>query len=153
MYPKEHISEKGRSPGYETQWEGIQALAPLGKALLVVTNKSAGLAIVDVMAQNGFDVDLATTGIGALKKIRAGERYSILITQLLVDQISGTALMIELKKRHPVLAMGINNCSDVCRSIAKLSGFDVIVDCRTDPSQICENLLKPLSKATLSVIN
>ena len=122
-------------------WKGWKALADLGDALLVVKDKPAGRAIADVMEQYGFKVDFVNTGMGGLKKIQYKDRYAVLITQLILDQISGTALMMEIKKKQPVFALGINNCSAACRSIAKVSGFDVIVDSGTNPALICKYLL------------
>ena len=61
-------------------------------------------------------------------ELNSSKSYTILITDLLIDEISGIALGIVLKKKRPAFIFGINNGSEACKIVAIENGFNMVYD-------------------------
>ncbi len=105
-------------------------------ALVITKNRVMGQYITNVLSLRVSSVYYTTSGIDALKEITSSANYTILITDLLVDEISGIALGIVLKEKRPAFVFGINNANEACKAVAVESGFDMVYDAVSTPAVI-----------------
>ena len=98
------------------------------RALVVTKDTMMGHYIANALSLSVSLVEFATSGFDALKKISSTAPYTILITDLLIDEISGIALGIALKEKQTAFVLGINNGSETCKAVAVEKGFDIVVD-------------------------
>jgi DNA-binding response OmpR family regulator len=106
-------------------------------ALLVFKDGRAGRHLAENLAVQGFYVVLVESGLEAIKKLKTANKYRLMVAELLLDEFSGAALAIELKKTGPAYALGINNGNEQCRSAALEFGFDIIVENVLDAASLC----------------
>jgi CheY-like chemotaxis protein len=70
--------------------------------LVVDDDPLVAALLADVLADDGWVVDLAKNGREALEKI-AGRSYNLIMSDLRMPELDGMALYQELRKRHPTL--------------------------------------------------
>jgi two-component system cell cycle sensor histidine kinase/response regulator CckA len=92
-------------------------LAPAGRRVLVVEDVApVREAIGALLAQDGFVVATAIDGADALAKVRAGERYDLVLSDVVMPRLDGRALARELSTIAPslpvILMSGYNDDSD-----------------------------------------
>ncbi len=74
-----------------------------GTAVLVVEDEAAlGAAVAEALADAGFSVDQANDGIEALERLR-GRPYDLIICDLKMPRLDGTAFYRELESIHPAM--------------------------------------------------
>lgn len=115
----------------------VPAHVKLAECALVITkNRLIGQYVTNVLSLRMSSVYYTTSGIDALKEITSSSHYTILITDLLVDEISGIALGIVLKEKRSAFVFGINNANEACKAVAVESGFDMVYDAVNTPAVI-----------------
>ncbi|MCB2141119.1 hypothetical protein KQH27_00260 [bacterium] len=115
-----------------------QAKAIIGQsaAMVVTRNIVLGRYIANVLSLSVNTVQFSNSGIDALKEINSSINFTILITDLLIDEVSGIALGIVLKKKRPAFLFGINNGSEACKIVAIENGFNMVYDAANTPEVI-----------------
>jgi DNA-binding response OmpR family regulator len=123
--------------------------SPIIKRALVVYGQSeVGIKIGTVLEQFCFSVDVVHNGLEAMKLIHLCCPYDILITELLLDEISGFALVTVAKKFPDVATIGINNGNVSLKKIADEYGIDGILEPPFDLKELCQLSLKILGITT-----
>ena len=79
------------------------------RALVANSQSDVGLKIGAALEQCGLSVDMVHSGLEAMKLIHKCCPYDIIITELLLDEISGFALVTIAKNFQDVATIGINN--------------------------------------------
>ena len=75
-----------------------------GAAVLVVEDEAAlGAAVAEALGDAGFSVDRANDGIEALERLQA-RVYDLIVCDLKMPRLDGTAFYHELEKINPVMA-------------------------------------------------
>jgi len=78
--------------------------------ILVVDDDPAGCRVLgDVLGQAGWQVDTVTDATAALTLVREG-RYGLVIADVDMPGISGTALVTQLARTHPALPALLVSC-------------------------------------------
>ena len=126
-----------------------QSRSPIIKRALVVYDQSeVGIKIGTALEQFCFSVDVVHSGLEAMKLIHLCCPYDILITELLLDEISGFALVIVAKKYPDVATIGINNGNASLKIIADEYGIDSLLEPPLDLKELCHLSLKILGIST-----
>jgi CheY-like chemotaxis protein len=89
-------------------------------------------------------VDVVHKGIEALKVLHRSCPYDLVITELLLDEISGFALVIAAKKYPDVATIGINNGGASLKLVADEFGIDAVLGSPPDLKELCDVSLKIL---------
>jgi DNA-binding response OmpR family regulator len=79
------------------------------------------------LERSAFSVDVVHKGIEALKVLHRSCPYDLVITELLLDEISGFALVIAAKKYPDVATIGINNGGASLKLVADEFGIDAVL--------------------------
>jgi CheY-like chemotaxis protein len=75
-----------------------------GSAVLVVEDEAAlGAAVAEALGDAGFSVDRASDGLEALERLRERD-YNLIVCDLKMPRLDGTAFYRELETLNPVLA-------------------------------------------------
>jgi DNA-binding response OmpR family regulator len=114
------------------------------RALVVYGHSDMGIKIGIALERCSFSVDVVHTGLEALKLMHLCCPYDILITELLLDEISGFALITVARKFPDVATIGINNGDTSLKLIADEYGIDVVLEPPLDLKELCLLSLKIL---------
>ena len=114
------------------------------RVLVILDNRSQGLEIDTALEQYGLSVDLVNKGIDALKFMQPSCPYDLLITALLLDEISGFALVLAAKKFHDVATIGLNNGDALLKSLADEFGIDKVLEFPLNLKELCDVSLEIL---------
>jgi PleD family two-component response regulator len=79
------------------------------RVLVVLRHRKKGKEIGVALERSAFSVDVVHKGIEALKVLQRSCPYDLVITELLLDEISGFALVIAARKYPDVATIGLNN--------------------------------------------
>lgn len=114
--------------------------------LLIIDDNKGIVDILDTFFTNmGYNVSTATNGLDALKIIEADSfSFDLIITDLVMPSISGTAIISIVKKRDlsiPVIAM--TGCGEYPTQLASEAHADAVVGKPFDLSAI-EKIVKRL---------
>lgn len=97
--------------------------------LIVFKCSSQGLFLKTVFQQVGCKVDLVLSGLEAIKMLNQPISYDMLITELLIDEISGFALCAIARKNSTTRIVAVNNGSHDHETIAsELGVISVLID-------------------------
>ena len=109
------------------------------RALVVARNALHGSEVTSGLEQLGCSVDAVGTGLDALRLIGKQCPYDLIVTELLLDGISGLALLIIARKKNPaVRTIGVNNGSKTLRLFAMESGVDQVLELPLDLEKVSE---------------
>ena len=122
---------------------------PLAKrALVVYGHPEVGIEIGTALKRYCLSADVVRTGLEAMKLIHVCCPYDILITELLLDEISGFALVMIAKKFPDVATIGINNGNAYLKIIADEYGIDKLLDLPLDLKELCRLSLNSMGITT-----
>lgn len=89
------------------------------KVLLAFRDFSEGKLLALAFRQAGFEVDIVHSGINALKCIETNSGgYDFLITELILDEVSGLAICMVAKKNDNTKVIAISSDNPSLNSIA-----------------------------------
>ncbi len=115
------------------------------KLLIIDDNKS----IVDVLyiffSNMDYNVSTATNGLEALKIIEKDKfRFDLIITDLVMPSVSGTAIITIVKKKYPKIpVIAMTGCGEYPKTMASEAHADAIMEKPFDLPEM-ENLVKKL---------
>jgi two-component system NtrC family sensor kinase len=84
---------------------------PKGRILLVDDEPDVAESLAEILEMQGHDVDLADSGVTALRRI-ADADYDVILTDLRMPNMDGMTLYRKLEADHP----------DLCRRVAVVTG-------------------------------
>jgi DNA-binding response OmpR family regulator len=101
----------------------------MNKALIILKDSVPTVKIKYRLQEYGFCVDVASGGLNGLKLITGGvPPYHLLITELILDEISGLALITTAKmKNSSVKTVAVNNGNETLGRIAEDFQADTIL--------------------------
>ena len=109
------------------------------RALVVARNALNGSEVTSGLEQLGCPVDAAGTGLDALRLMGKKCPYDLIVTELLLDGISGLALLIIARKKNPAIrTIALNNGSETLRLFAMESGVDQVLELPLDAEKMSE---------------
>jgi CheY-like chemotaxis protein len=109
------------------------------RALVVARNALHGSEVTSGLEQLGCSVDAAGTGLDALRLMGKQCPYDLIVTELLLDGISGLALLIIARKKNQAIrTIALNNGSKTIRLFAMESGVDRMLETPVDAEKIYE---------------
>ncbi len=109
------------------------------RALVVARNPLNGSEVSFRLEQLGYSVDAVGTGLDALKLIGKQCPYDLIVTELLLDRISGLALVIIARKKNPATrTIALNNGSKALKVFAMESGLDQLLELPLDAEKVSE---------------
>jgi CheY-like chemotaxis protein len=109
------------------------------RALVVARNALNGSEATSGLEQLGCSVDAAGMGLDALRLMGKRCPYDLIVTELLLDRISGLALVIIARKKNPAIrTIAINNGSKALRLFAMESGVDRLLQLPLDAERVYE---------------
>jgi CheY-like chemotaxis protein len=109
------------------------------RALVVARNALNGSEATSGLEQLGYSVDAAATGLDALRLMGMQCPYDLIVTELLLDGISGLALVIIARKKNPAIrTIAVNNGSKTLRLFAMESGVDQVLELPLDGERVYE---------------
>jgi len=109
------------------------------RALVVARNALHGSEVTSGLEQLGCSVDAVGTGIDALRLMGEQCPYDLIVTELLLDGISGLALLIIARKKNPAIrTIALNNGSKTLRLFAVESGVDQVLELPLDAEKVSE---------------
>lgn len=83
-------------------------------------------------------VDVANEGLEALRLIRERSPYQLLITDLIVDEVSGFGIHMLAKKGNPFIkTLALNDGRNVLRNVAGQFGIEQVLDFPVDIQGLC----------------
>jgi CheY-like chemotaxis protein len=114
-------------------------LAVAKRALVVARNALNGIEATTGVEQLGYSVDVASTGLDALRLMGIQGPYHLIVTELLLHGISGLALIIIARKKNPsVRTIAMNNGNQTLRLFALESGVDKVLEVPLDSKKVYE---------------
>ena len=108
------------------------------RVLVVFKNYSEVEALRHCLEPLGCSVDVASEGLAALKLIWSCCNYHLLITDVIVDEISGLALHMVAKKKNPLVkTIALNDGGSLLHSVAEQFGIEQVMDLPVDAQGLC----------------
>ena len=109
------------------------------RALVVARNPLNGIEASSALEQLGCSVDAVGTGLDALRLMSKQCPYDLIVTELLLDRISGLALVIIARQKNPaVRIIAVNNGGETLRLFAMESGVDQVLELPLDAEKVYE---------------
>ncbi len=109
------------------------------RALVVARNPLNGIEASSGLEQLGCSVDAVGTGLDALRLMGKQCPYDLIVTELLLDGISGLALVIIARKKNPAIRIiAVNNGGETLRLFAMESGVDQVLELPLDAEKVYE---------------
>jgi CheY-like chemotaxis protein len=109
------------------------------RALVVAKNALNGSEATSGLEQLGCPVDAAGTGLDALRLMGKQCPYDLIVTELLLDRISGLALVIIARKKNPAIrTIALNNGSKKLQLFAMDFGVDKLLEMPVDAEKVYE---------------
>ena len=109
------------------------------RALVVARNPLNGIEASSALEQLGCSVDAIGTGLDALRLMSKQCPYDLIVTELLLDRISGLALVIIARQKNPaVRIIAVNNGGETLRLFAMESGVDQVLELPLDAEKVSE---------------
>ncbi len=120
------------------------------RALVVARNPLNGIEASSALEQLGCSVDAVGTGLDALRLMSKQCPYDLIVTELLLDRISGLALVIIARQKNPaVRIIAVNNGGETLRLFAMESGVDQVLELPLDAEKVYEAAGLILEKTTV----
>lgn len=129
---------------------------PLPKAkILVVDDEPGVLATVQaVLQREGYDVDAASDGAGAIQAI-AHTQYDLVLTDLKMPDVDGLAVLAEVRKRSPqtvtVIMTGFGSVGSALEAV-QLGAYEYLLK-PTEVSELKQAVERSLERKRLSEID
>jgi DNA-binding response OmpR family regulator len=111
------------------------------KASVVFRNTEKGRELGDQLNHLGYASDTAFSGLTALKMMKSRCPYDLLITELLLDEVSGLALCSVAKQNSNTRVVAVNNGDRTLRVVADEFGVDLVVKMPKVPQKGYSTLL------------
>jgi DNA-binding response OmpR family regulator len=115
------------------------------RALVIFKDDLDGRDVFYLLNYIGFSVDVAHSGLEALRMFQR-RRYDLIVTELVLDGISGLGLFTCAKKNPETITIGVNNGSETLRRVATEFGIDIILDLPLDIKSFSTILNERLNK-------
>ncbi len=116
------------------------------RALVIFKDDLDGRDVFYLLNYIGFSVDVASSGLEALRLFQRRRPYDLIVTQLVLDEISGLCLFTCAKKNPETITIGVNNGSETLRRVATEFGIDIILDLPLDIKSFSTILNERLNK-------
>ncbi len=100
------------------------------KLLIIDDNEEILTSLNRYFSRKGYDVVLAANGLAALKQLEAADyNFDLVITDLVMPNISGVAIATILKKHNPRMPIiAITGYGEQPGSLAREAHADVVID-------------------------
>lgn len=98
-----HTDTDGRREVGAQEREAVPRVTRRGRVLVVDDEPMVGLVIQRAF-EDEYDVMVISSAHVALELLDAGERFDVLVSDLMMPDMSGMTLHAELARRHPELA-------------------------------------------------
>lgn len=107
------------------------------RILIVFRDYPEGEALRKCLELFGCTVDVATKGLEALRLMRRYP-YHLLITEVIVDELSGLALHMFAKQENPSLkTVALNKGGRVLRDVAEQFGIEHVMNLPVETHGLC----------------
>ncbi|MBW1980525.1 MAG: response regulator [Deltaproteobacteria bacterium] len=107
--------------------------ATVKRALVVASDVYHGIEVSSALERLGCAVDVASSGVEALRLIARGTVYQLIVTELVLNGISGLALAIAARQKEPaVRIIGVNNGKKALLLVAREFGIDDVLELPLD---------------------
>jgi DNA-binding response OmpR family regulator len=117
------------------------------RALVIFKDDLDGKDVFYLLNYIGFSVDVAHSGLEALRMFQRRRPYDdLIVTELVLDGISGLGLFTCAKKNPETITIGVNNGSETLRRVATEFGIDIILDRPLDIKSFSTILTERLNK-------
>ena len=103
-----------------------------GRVLVVDDDPAIRCLVAKLLERADLDVDMAADGAEALEKLQLGERYGVIVLDLMMPRVSGFEVLNMLKERRPSGLKCLIVMSAIGRSLRA-----------TDQEQVCAVVEKP----------
>lgn len=102
-----------------------------GQRVLVVDDNQVNLKVAEhFLEQYKLDLSFCTSGKECLEKVNQGEKYDLILLDIMMPRMKGTDVIKELRQiqgfNTPVIALTADVMSDIGKSYTEL-GFDAII--------------------------
>lgn len=100
------------------------------KVLIIDDTEEVLSALCKYFRQKGYEVDSATNGLDGLKMIESGkDEIDLIITDLVLPNISGVAVISIVKKKYPMLpVIAITGWGEHPEALAKEAKADLVME-------------------------
>ena len=98
--------------------------------LIILRSYNAGIRLGDYFSNHGWSVDVADSGLTALKLMNLSGHYDLIATELLLDDVSGLVLCAMASNKTRTVA--INNGGHELSRMAVEMGVDIVLDASID---------------------
>ena len=100
------------------------------KLLIIDDNEDILASLNRYLSRKGYDVALAANGLEALKQLEAADyKFDLVITDLVMPNISGVAVTTILKKHKPQMPIiAITGYGEQPGSLAREAQADIVFD-------------------------
>jgi DNA-binding NtrC family response regulator len=106
--------------------------------LVVLKDRKECEAIKHCLESFGCAVDVATEGLEAMNFLWKNCPYHLLITEVIVDEISGLALHTLAIRMSPfIITIALNKGGSVLRGVVEKFGIDQVVDLPINVQRLC----------------
>jgi DNA-binding NtrC family response regulator len=108
------------------------------RVLVVFKDHSRAEVLKNLLDPFGCTVDVANEGLEALRLIHERPPYRLLVTDLIVDEISGFGLHMLAKKKNTLIkTIALNTGGDVLRNVAEQFCIEQVMDLPVDMQVLC----------------
>ena len=117
------------------------------KLLIIDDNKEILDALCEFLSKKKYDITSASNGLEGLKYLEKEEqRFDVVITDLIMPDISGVALISIIKKRFPdILVIAITGWGEHPEALATEAEADHVMEKPFELSELEKSLKKLLS--------
>ena len=117
------------------------------KLLIIDDNKEILDALCEFLSKKKYDITSASNGLEGLKYLEKEEqRFDVVITDLIMPDISGVALISIIKKKYPdTLVIAITGWGEHPEALATEAEADLVMEKPFELSELEKSLKKLLS--------
>ena len=117
------------------------------KLLIIDDNKEILDALCEFLSKKKYDISSANNGLEGLKYLdKAQQGFDVVITDLIMPDISGVALISIIKKRYPdTLVIAITGWGEHPEALATEAEADLVMEKPFELSELEKSLKKLLS--------
>ena len=117
------------------------------KLLIIDDNKEILDALCEFLSKKKYDITSASNGLEGLKYLEKEEqRFDVVITDLIMPDISGVALISIIKKKYPgTLVIAITGWGEHPEALATEAEADIVMEKPFELSELEKSLKKLLS--------
>lgn len=117
------------------------------KLLIIDDNKEILDALCEFLSKKKYDISSANNGLEGLKYLeKAQQGFDVVITDLIMPDVSGVALISIIKKRYPdTLVIAITGWGEHPEALATEAEADLVMEKPFELSELEKSLKKLLS--------